>query len=218
MRKYIAWLSFLVIFVLAVLVVYFFLIPVPVLKIYKPGDINPELVNKEQQSNKPHRIANFSLFNQNGEVVTQENLKDKIYVADFFFTTCPTICPKMSNQMKRVYDKYKNNVDVLILSHTVMPEVDSVSVLKAYAEKYNADANKWMFLTGSKEEIYNLARKSYFAVITEGDGSASDFIHTENFVLIDKEKRIRGFYDGTSEEDINRLIKEINYLLIEYKK
>ncbi len=214
-KKYASWLAFLTIFIVGVFVVYFFLTPVPILKIYKPSDLNPELVDKDQQSNKPHRIADFKLVNQNGDTITLQNLEGKIYVADFFFTTCPTICPKMSDQMQRVYEKYLNNPDVLILSHTVMPEVDSVSVLKAYADKYAANADKWIFLTGPKEDIYQLARKSYFAVISEGDGGVSDFIHTENFVLVDKQKRIRGFYDGTSEEDVDRLIKEISYLLKE---
>jgi protein SCO1/2 len=214
-KKYASWLVFLTIFIVGVLVVYFFLTPVPVLKIYKPSDLNPELVDDDLKNNKPHRIADFKLINQLGDTITLKNLEGKIYVADFFFTTCPTICPKMSDQMYRVYQKYKDNPDVLILSHTVMPEVDSVPVLKAYAEKYGADANKWIFLTGPKEEIYQLARKSYFAVISEGDGGVSDFIHTENFILVDKQKRIRGFYDGTSKEDVDRLIKEISYLLKE---
>lgn len=214
-KKYASWLAFLTIFIVGVFVVYFFLTPVPVLKIYKPSDLNPELVDKDQQSNKPHRIADFKLVNQNGDTITLQNLEGKIYVADFFFTTCPTICPKMSDQMQRVYKNYLNNPDVLILSHTVMPEVDSVSVLKAYANKYAANADKWMFLTGPKEDIYQLARKSYFAVISEGDGGVNDFIHTENFVLVDRQKRIRGFYDGTSEKDVDRLIKEIGYLLKE---
>jgi protein SCO1/2 len=214
-KKYVSWLVFLTIFIVGVLVVYFFLTPVPVLKIYKPSDLNPELVDDDLKNNKPHRIADFKLINQLGDTITLKKLEGKIYVADFFFTTCPTICPKMSDQMYRVYQKYKDNPDVLILSHTVMPEVDSVPVLKAYAEKYGADANKWIFLTGPKEEIYQLARKSYFAVITEGDGGVSDFIHTENFILVDKQKRIRGFYDGTSKEDVDRLIKEISYLLKE---
>jgi protein SCO1/2 len=214
-KKYVSWIVFLSIFIAGVLIVYFFLIPVPVLKIYKPSDLNPELVDDDLKNNTPHRIADFKLINQLGDTITFKNLEGKIYVADFFFTTCPTICPKMSDQMYRVYQKYKDNPDVLILSHTVMPEVDSVPVLKAYAEKYGADANKWIFLTGPKEEIYRLARKSYFAVISEGDGGLSDFIHTENFILVDKQKRIRGFYDGTSKEDVDRLIKEISYLLKE---
>lgn len=215
LKKYIAWIVFLSIFISGVIIVYFFLTPVPVLKIYKPSDINPALVDTEQKGDKPHRIADFKLLNQNGDTVTLKNLEGKIYVADFFFTTCPTICPKMSDQMHRVYEKFLNNPNVVFVSHTVMPEVDSVPLLKAYAEKYNAQADKWMFLTGPKDEIYKLARKSYFAVINEGDGGVNDFIHTENFILVDKQKRIRGFYDVTSKEDVDRLIKEIGYLLKE---
>ena len=119
--------------------------------------------------------------------------------------------------MKRVYQKFESNSDVLILSHTVMPEHDSVPVLKEYEIKNEVSAPKWNFVTGDKKQIYNLARKSYFAAITEGDGGVDDFIHTENFVLIDKEKRIRGFYDGTSENDVDRLINDVSTLLNEYE-
>ena len=119
--------------------------------------------------------------------------------------------------MHRVYEEFKENDDILFLSHTVMPEADSVPVLKDYAEKLKVDVKKWKFVTGDKKQIYNLARKTYFAAVTEGDGGVNDFIHTENFVLVDKEKRLRGFYDGTSKKDVDRLIEDINALLYEYK-
>jgi len=153
---------------------------------------------------------------QDGKAFNQSDLEGKYYVSDFFFTTCPTICPDMSTQLKRVQEAYKADDDFMIVSHTVNPEVDSAETLKAYAELYEADPNKWVFLTGDKKIIYDLARKSYFAATTEGDGGVNDFIHTENFVLVDKEKRIRGFYDGTSEESVDQLITDIEILSQEY--
>lgn len=195
----------------------YFLIKPKVLPVFNPSDINPKLVDESVQGvTKLHRIGSFSLVNQEGKTITEKDYQGKIYVADFFFVTCPTICPKMTKQMERVYNEFKSNNDVLFLSHTVMPENDSVPVLKEYAIKHNINSNKWNLVTGDKKQIYDLARKTYFAAITEGDGGVDDFIHTENFVLIDKEKRIRGFYDGTSENDVDRLINDINTLLNEY--
>jgi len=120
--------------------------------------------------------------------------------------------------MLRVYEEFNENNDILLLSHTVMPEEDSVPVLKEYANKFNISSEKWKLVTGDKKHIYDLARKTYFAAVTEGDGGVDDFIHTENFVLVDKEKRLRGFYDGTSKKDVDRLIKDIYTLLAEYEK
>lgn len=198
------------------MIIAYFLIKPKVLPVFNPSDINPKLVDESVQGvTKLHRVGSFSLTNQDDKTITEKNYEDKIYVADFFFVTCPTICPKMTKQMERVVDKFKSNNEVLFLSHTVMPEHDSVPVLKEYATKYNINSNKWSLVTGDKKQIYDLARKTYFAAITEGDGGVDDFIHTENFVLIDKEKRIRGFYDGTSENDVDRLINDINTLLNE---
>ncbi len=186
--------------------------PMP-LKIYSPKDLNPKLVDEDQRDvYKNHRIRDFKLVNQDGVSVTDSFLKDKIYVADFFFTTCPTICPVMSNELERVQEAFEGDLGIQIVSHTVQPEYDSPEILKEYAALHKANPNQWTFLTGDKSEIYSLARKSYFAVTTEGDGGISDFIHTENFVLVDKKKRIRGFYDGTSADDVNRLIKDIKIL------
>ena len=188
------------------------------LPIYNPSDLNPKLVDESVQGvTQLHRVGSFNLIDQEGKIVTEENFKDKIYITDFFFVTCPTICPKMATQMNRVYDEFIDNSDVLFLSHTVMPEKDSVPVLNEYAKELHVNNVKWKFVTGDKKEIYNLARKTYFAAITEGDGGVDDFIHTENFILVDKEKRLRGFYDGTSEKDINRLITDIYTLLSEYE-
>jgi protein SCO1/2 len=188
-----------------------------VLPIYSPAMINPELVDKSKQDvTKGHRIGDFVLTNQDGEELTNKDFDGYYYVADFFFTTCPTICPSMSAEMQRIQAEFSDDEDFKILSHTVQPEVDSVPVLKKYAELYEADPTKWILATGDKKIIYNLARKSYFAAVTEGDGGPDDFIHTENFVLVDKEKRIRGFYDGTSPESVDKLIVDIEILSQEY--
>lgn len=188
------------------------------LPVYAPTNVNPRLVDSSlQNKSRGHFISDFDLINQNGKKVTEKELENKIYVADFFFTSCPTICPKMADQMSRLYEKYLDDPEIMLVSHTVQPEVDSVDVLKNYAELHNAKASKWLFLTGDKKQIYNLARKSYFAAVSEGDGGVDDFIHTENFVLIDKNKMIRGFYDGTSKKDIDRLIADIEILKREYE-
>ena len=188
-----------------------------ILPIYSPAMINPELVDASKQDvTKGHRIDSFELTNQDGELLTEKDFDGYYYVSDFFFTTCPTICPSMSAQMQRVQEKYMDDEDFKILSHTVQPEVDSVQVLKEYAILYEANPEKWVFVTGDKKVIYDLARKSYFAAVTQGDGGPNDFIHTENFVLVDKEKRIRGFYDGTSEESVDQLLVDIEILSQEY--
>ena len=205
-----------IVVVITGMVIGYFLIKPKVLPVFNPSDINPKLVDESVQGvTKLHRVGSFSLTNQEGKTITEKNYKGKIYVTDFFFVTCPTICPKMTKQMERVVDEFKTNNNILFLSHTVMPEHDSVPVLKEYATKHKINSDKWNLVTGDKKQIYDLARKTYFAAITEGDGGVDDFIHTENFVLIDKEKRIRGFYDGTSENDVDRLINDINTLLNE---
>lgn len=196
----------------------YFMIKDKTLPIYNPSDLNPKLVDESVQGvTQLHRVGEFSLIDQTNNKITEEHFKNKVYITDFFFVTCPTICPKMATQMSRVYDEFKDNKGILFLSHTVMPVKDSVPVLKEYADKLNIDNNKWKFVTGDKKQIYSLARKTYFAAVTEGDGGVEDFIHTENFILVDKEKRLRGFYDGTSEKDINRLIDDIYTLLKEYE-
>ena len=163
-----------------------------------------------------HTIGNFSFTNQDGKTVTEKDFNNSVYVADFFFTTCHSICPIMSSQMEKVYEKYKGNMNVKFLSHTVDPEIDTVEQLKRYAIKHNADANQWSFVTGSKKDLYAIARTGYLLNAEQGDGGPDDFIHTQNFALIDKEKRIRGFYDGTDSTDMNQLTKDIGLLLKEY--
>jgi protein SCO1/2 len=199
----------------AVIVILFYnaLQPKKVLPVYQPADFNPELVAPElAHVKKYHTIADFSLINQNGDTITQEDYRDKIYVADFFFTTCPTICPIMTDNMGYLQERLLDDPDVLLLSHSVTPVIDSVPRLKQYAlEKGVVDA-KWNLVTGDKKQIYELARKSYLAVKTDGDGGPFDMIHTENFILVDKQRRIRGTYDGTQKEDMERLLQDLEIL------
>lgn len=187
--------------------------PKKTLPIYNPADVNPELVDSTiQYKSKYHTIADFSFVNQNGDTITQKNYEGKIYVADFFFTTCGSICPKMSTNLVEVQKAVLNNPKVMLLSHTVFPEVDSVSVLKAYAIKYGVVDSKWNLVTGDKKEIYKMARKSYLAVKMGRPDQLYDMVHTENFVLVDQKRRVRGFYDGTNKEDIKRLLEDIDFL------
>ena len=188
------------------------------LPIYQPSMVNPELVDSTLvYVKKYHSIADFKLINQNGDTITQANYADKIYIADFFFTTCPTICPLMTANMADIQQIIKGDEEVLLLSHSVTPEIDSVQQLKKYAlEKGVIDA-KWNLVTGDKKQIYELARKSYLAVLTDGDGGPYDMIHTENFILVDKERRIRGFYDGTSSEEVAQLLEDLKVLKSSYR-
>ena len=165
-----------------------------------------------QHKIKYHKIADFSLTNQNGKTITQEDYNGKIYVADFFFTTCPTICPIMTDHMYQIQSEIKTDDDVMLLSHSVTPKIDSVAQLKKYALEKGVMDSKWNLVTGNKKHIYELARKSYLAVKTSGNGDKYDMIHTENFMLIDKKRQIRGFYDGTDPEAITQLLKDIETL------
>lgn len=188
------------------------------LPVYQPADVNLSLVDTAVQYVKRyHKIADFALINQNGDTITQDFYKGKTYIADFFFTTCPSICPKMTANMKVLQDRIQDD-DIFLLSHTVTPEIDSVPVLKAYALKNGVDDQKWNLVTGSKKAIYDLARKSYLAAKTAGDGGPFDMIHTENFVLVDRTGRIRGFYDGTQKDEIERILEDIKILKDEYSK
>ena len=202
----------------AVYMFYVILKPVEVLPIYQPAEVNEKLVDSSIiHVAKYHKISDFKLTNQNGKEITQANYKDKIYVADFFFTTCQDICPVMTKNMYQLQEELKNDNQILLLSHTVIPEVDTVEQLKEYAIENNVDDSKWNLVTGDKKQIYELARKSYLAV-EDSNYSEYDMIHTENFMLIDKEKQIRGFYDGTNSVEINRLLKDIEILKQSYNK
>lgn len=175
--------------------------------------VNPELVDSTvQYISKYHAIADFSFINQNGKIITQKDYEGKIYVADFFFTTCGSICPKMTTNLVEIQKAFINNPKVMLLSHTVFPETDSVAVLKEYAIKNGVIDSKWNLVTGDKKQIYTMARKSYLAVKLGKPEELYDMVHTENFVLVDSKRRVRGFYDGTKKEDIERLIEDINFL------
>jgi protein SCO1/2 len=205
--------AFVLVFFIGVFIVYTLQNTNDTLPIYNPSDINPHLVDESVRNvDRNHRIQTFSLINQLGDTIDESTFDGKIYVADFFFTRCMGICPKMTKQMDRAAEELKEEKDVMFISHSVTPVADSVSVLAEYAELYGADPEQWMLVTGDKKEIYRLARNFYFAVTTEGTGDSTDFIHTENFVLIDKEKRIRGFYDGTSSKEVDKLIADIRTL------
>ncbi|MCF8277905.1 MAG: SCO family protein [Flavobacteriales bacterium] len=220
MTKY-KWiiLAFIAIWVIGMMFAYPMLKKSQRLQVFQPSDVNPQLVDTDmQRTAKAHRIADFSLTDQTGHTVTNKDFENKIYVADFFFTTCPSICPKMTASLSDLSKFYAADEDIMFLSHSVTPEKDSVPVLAAYAVKYEVNPEKWKLVTGDKKHIYELARRSYFAVTTEGDGGASDFIHTENFILVDKERKIRGFYDGTSSKDMERLKNDITILRYEYEE
>jgi protein SCO1 len=165
-----------------------------------------------------HKIADFSFVDQDSNAVTGDTFKGKIYVADFFFTSCRTICPIMKTQMLRVYDSIQNDAEVLILSHTIDPEYDTVGLLHDFAERLGVTSSKWHFVTGNKDDIYKIAQTSYFATAMEDKSEPDGFIHSGAFLLIDKDKRIRGKYDGTVEEDVNRLLGDIQRLKKEYAK
>lgn len=198
--------------IIAISIFYFILKPKETLPIYQPAQVNAKLVDASiAYKIKYHTISDFSLINQNGDTITEEFYDDKIYVADFFFTTCQSICPIMTKNMKEVQDKLINDKEILLLSHSVTPEIDSVEQLKRYAILNQINDDKWNLVTGDKKQIYNLARKSYLAVEDDPLGNY-DMIHTENFMLIDKKKQIRGFYDGTLESEIKRLLDDIEIL------
>ena len=203
----------LVLSIVIISIFYQILKPREVLPIFQPAQVNEELVDSTiQHVRKYHTIADFSLINQNGKTVTQETYKNKIYIADFFFTTCQTICPIMTDHMVILQNQLKLDPDVMLLSHSVTPKIDSVAQLKKYAIEKGVLDTKWNLVTGDKKEIYQLARKSYLAVKSNGDGGEYDMIHTENFMLVDQKKRIRGYYDGTNIEDIELLLRDIELL------
>lgn len=198
--------------IISICLFYTILKPIERLPVYQPASVNNELVDSTiVHKINYHKISDFSLTNQNGQIVTQKKYDNKIYIADFFFTTCQSICPIMTKNMKDLQDKLIEDSEILLLSHTVFPEIDSVEILKKYAIDNSVIDSKWDLVTGDKKEIYDLARKSYLAA-KDNKFSEYDMIHTENFVLIDKKKQIRGFYDGTDKEEINRLINDIKIL------
>lgn len=217
LRKYKLFLSVVIVLSAIILALFYSALkPKKMLPIYNPSMVNPELVDSTvQYISKYHTISDFSFTNQNGKIITQKEYEGKIYVADFFFTTCGSICPKMTANLAEIQKAILNNPKVMLLSHTVFPETDSVSVLKKYAIKNRVIDSKWNLVTGDKKQIYTMARKSYLAVKLGKPNELYDMVHTENFVLVDSKRRVRGFYDGTNKEDIQRLIADINFLCSE---
>jgi protein SCO1/2 len=162
-----------------------------------------------------HKIPDFKFLNQDSLWISEKDMAGKIYVADFFFTTCPTICPKMKTQLLRIYDKFAEDDRVRILSHTIDPEYDEVRVLKEYAKKLNITSPRWNLLTGKKSDIYRLGEKSYMVTAQEDANEVGGFVHSGAFILVDQNRHVRGIYDGTKEEDVNHLIEDMTLLLKE---
>ncbi len=226
-KKYRIFIGFFVVFSAITLTAFYSVLkPKKTLPVYNPMDVNPELVDSTiQHVGYNHTIADFSFTNQNNKIVTQKDYEGKIYVADFFFTTCQSICPKMTTNMVWLQNQIKNNPKVMLLSHSVTPDIDSVSVLKDYALRKGVIDAKWNLVTGNKKQIYFMARKSYLAVKTSNQNEMYDMVHTENFVLIDSKRRVRGFYDGTNldgptEEgikNVKQLLEDILFLCDEVK-
>ncbi|GAA4425398.1 SCO family protein [Pontibacter saemangeumensis] len=177
--------------------------------------VERELNGKTVVDTLYHQIPDFAFVDQDSQQVTQQTVEGKIYVTDFFFTSCPSICPKMKSQMLRVYEKFEDNPDLLLLSHSIDPQHDTVAVLKDYAERLGVKAEKWHFLTGEKDSIYDIAMKYLVAVQEEGDAASGGFTHGGHFVLVDGQRRIRGVYDGTKEASVDQLIQDIPLLLNE---
>ncbi len=193
------------------------LTPKKTLPIFQPNDVNSELVDSSIQHVKRfHKIKSFEFLNQNGEKISEKDYDGFVYVADFFFTTCPSICPIMTDNMLKIQSYIKDKKKVKLLSFSVTPEIDSVQVLKEYSIEKGVDDKYWNLLTGDKSKIYSLARKSFLVVKENAESNSHDMIHTENFVLVDKEKRIRGFYNGTDDEDIEVLKEDIDILIEGY--
>lgn len=190
---------------------------IPTLPFYNSVDYTPEWISPSDPKYKNiHRIAEFEFTDHHGKKYNNDSLNEKIYVADFFFTSCPSICPKLTQNMEKLQIEFQEEADVQLISHTVMPWKDSVSVLNQYAENMDIDYNKWKLLTGPEDKIYELARKSYFADEQFGFTSdESDFLHTDKFILVDKQRRIRGIYTGLVQEDLQRLKEDIYILLRE---
>jgi protein SCO1/2 len=227
LKEYKIFIGFFVLFsIVTISAFYTVLKPKPKLALFNPSDVNPELVDSTVQYVAiDHTIADFSFTNQNGKTITQKDYEGKIYVADFFFTTCGSICPKMTNNMVWLQTQLKDNPKVLLLSHSVTPDIDNVTVLKKYALEKGVIDSKWNLVTGNKKDIYYIARKSYLAVKTGKPSEMYDMVHTENFVLVDSKRRVRGFYDGTNLDgvtepgikNVKQLLEDITILIEEEK-
>lgn len=162
-----------------------------------------------------HKIPAFEFLNQDSILISDKNLDNKIYVADFFFTSCPTICPKMKTQMLRLYERYQNNQDIALVSYSIDPEFDRPNVLKKYADRLHIQSPKWNLLTGDKKAIYTLGEKSYMVTAQEDKNEAGGFVHSGAFILVDRYKHVRGIYDGTRPEEVDHLIEDLEIVLKE---
>lgn len=216
-------LAVLVVFIAGVTMAYFMLQPrEEALPYFNPTDMEEDVVDSAlyaEQIGHGHKIGSFSFLNQEGKTITEKDIEGKVFVAEYFFTTCQTICPIMNDQMRRVHEAFEGEKQFRILSFTVHPEVDTVAQMKRYADAHGAKAGKWHFLTGEKKKLYELARKSFFVLKPAeaqnlGD-AGGDFIHTNNFVLVDQKKNIRGYYDGTNPKEVDQMIHDIRRLLEE---
>lgn len=212
------WLKLAVLFIVflsGTIASYYIMKPKPTLPIYNPADLNSALVDSDlERQGRGHRIGNFQLIDQWGQPFDSTVLEGKIYAANFFFTTCPTICIAMQNNFQTVQEAFIDEPRVALVSHTVMPEVDTVETMFEYGQQKGAIKGKWYLLTGEKEELYRLARRQYFAVMEPGSSfDEHDFIHTENVILVDEKKRIRGFYDGTNTLQMEALVRDMRILL-----
>lgn len=189
---------------------------------YLGGEYVDTMVENGQKITKVnyHQIGHFEFINQLGQTITEKDVEGKIYIADFFFTTCPTICPIMKKEMLRVYEHFKENPKVKILSHSIDPEHDNVAVLKDYAERLEIDANKWAMLTTKNPDyVYEMAEKHYLVSANADENAPGGYIHSGAFILVDGNRHIRGYYDGTKTEDVDRLIRDVERLLAqEYSK
>jgi protein SCO1/2 len=188
-----------------------------ILPFYTTAAFTPQWIEKNSSAyNSIHSIPSFQFINQDSTTITEKTFAGKIYVADFFFTACPGICKRLTTNLSLVQTAFKNDSDVLLLSHSVTPESDNVSRLKQYANAFGVIKNKWHLVTGKREDIYGIARNAYFADEDMGvKKNSDDFLHTENMLLIDKYRRIRGVYKGTSVKDVNDLIADIKVLKLE---
>ncbi|MGZ5135668.1 MAG: SCO family protein [Flavitalea sp.] len=195
-----------------------FIIPFAAFAVYMYFEKNFERLpvygkmNIVNRTKEYHVIPNFQLINQEEKSVTVNEWKDRIVIANFFFTHCPVICPKMTNGLKRVQNAFGDDDDILINSFSIDPERDDPERLKTYVQKYSINTDNWHLITGDKKEIYKLARNGFMIVATDGDGGPDDFIHSEKLVLIDKDRRIRGYYDGTNQKEVSNLIFDIKKL------
>jgi protein SCO1/2 len=187
------------------------------LETFGPKQISPRLDGgKTVYDTLYHKIADFRFYDQDSTEITNQTFSGKIYVADFFFTSCPTICPRMNTQLLRVYDKFRDNSYVAILSHSIDPYNDSISVLKDFAEKLGVSSDQWHFVTGDQDKIFEIGQKSYMVTAMNDLSEPGGFLHSGALIMVDPERRIRGIYDGTRPEEVDHLIKDIPNLLTEY--